>query len=323
MGKFLKNISYKMIIKQPDKITSGDKFSKAGYNAEKQMAFYLQRAFANEEMIAVLNGIRIKSDDGDVCQIDHLIIHQYGMVIIESKSVSSKVKINDDGSWERVWNNHYEGMPSPVLQAERQADFLRAYLNKHKNRLMKQVLGHQHSFDKTHIEILVAISDKGRIERSNHSETEFVFKADQIAGKIKEIYSEKKTPDFIFSMWSFQRIIDFLIKKHTPVQQEEKEISKPSKSPEKHQEVPQISEEPAVYDVKMQTSTCPECSQRMEIKWGKYNYYWKCTVCENNVSTQEKCPHCKNKLKIRKRKTKYFLYCEKCDIEGLYHEEGM
>ena len=28
-----------MIIKQPDKIVSDDKFSKAGYEAEKQMAF--------------------------------------------------------------------------------------------------------------------------------------------------------------------------------------------------------------------------------------------------------------------------------------------
>ena len=82
-----------MIIKQPDKVISDDKFSKAGYEAEKQMAFYLHRAFADEEHIAVLNGIRLQKGN-DVCQIDHLIIHEYGMVIVESKSVTSKVKIN-------------------------------------------------------------------------------------------------------------------------------------------------------------------------------------------------------------------------------------
>ena len=85
-----------MIIKQPDKIVSDDKFSKAGYEAEKQMAFYLHRAFADEKHIAVLNGIRLQKDN-DVCQIDHLIVHEYGMVIVESKSVTSKVKINEDG----------------------------------------------------------------------------------------------------------------------------------------------------------------------------------------------------------------------------------
>ncbi len=60
----------------------------------------------------------------------------------------------------------------------------------------------------------------------------------------------------------------------------------------------------------------------MEIKWGRYNYYWKCKSCGKNVSTQEKCPGCNGKLKIKKRKTKYYLYCEACNIEGLYHEEG-
>ncbi len=110
-----------MVVKQPDRVNTDDKFSKAGYAAEKQMAFYLRRAFGDDANIAILNGIRLRKGD-DVCQIDHLIIHEYGMIIVESKSVTSKVKINDDGSWERLWNNHYQGMPSPVLQAERQAD---------------------------------------------------------------------------------------------------------------------------------------------------------------------------------------------------------
>ena len=323
-----------MIIKEQDAIKFDDKYLKAGLAAEKQMAFYLHRAFASEEKIAVLNGIRLQKGN-DVCQIDHLIVHKFGIVIIESKSVSSKVKINDDGSWERLWNNHYQGMRSPVIQAKMQTDFLRNYLDEHKEQLLKKVLGFQHSFQKVPIEIMVAISDKGRINRSKHSENKFVYKADQVAEKIKDIYSAQKkldnplalsmkVPDWRFHKESMQRILDFLLKNHCPVIQDKKEVTKPIEYPKQEEplEPPLVQEKQAEYEIKMQTSTCPKCSQQMEILWGeKYkNYYWKCKTCGKPVSTYVKCPQCGDKLKIRKEKTQYFLYCEECNIEGLYYE---
>lgn len=321
-----------MILKEPDNLNTDDKYLKAGHSAEKQMAFYLQRAFANEDMIAVLNGIRIQTEN-DVCQIDHLIIHEYGMIIVESKSVTSKVKINDDGSWQRLWNNHYEGMRSPVIQAQMQADFLRTYLESYKDKLLRKVLGIQQSFKKMPIDILVAISDKGRIDRSKHPESKFVLKADQVTGKIKDIYNEQKKldnplamslkmPDWIFKKATIPQIAEFLIEQHCPVEQTtEAKIEYQQEEPQ--QEAPTVKEEHADYGIKMQTSTCPECGQQMEILWGaKYkNYYWKCKSCGKNVSTYVKCPQCQDKLKIRKEKNKYFLYCEACNIEGLYHEE--
>lgn len=81
-----------MILKEPDNLNTDDKFLKAGHAAEKQLAFYLQRAFGGDDKITVLNGIRLKKRK-DVCQVNHLVIHEYGMVIVESKSVTSKVKI--------------------------------------------------------------------------------------------------------------------------------------------------------------------------------------------------------------------------------------
>jgi len=320
-----------MILKEADNINSDDKCLKAGYSAEKQMAFYLQRTFGNDDMVAVVNGVRIQTEN-DVCQIDHLIIHQYGMVIVESKSVTSKFKINDDGSWLRLWNNHYEGMRSPVIQAQMQADFLRNYLNEHKAQLLKKFLGIQYDFKKMPIEILVAISDKGRIDRSEHPESEFVLKADQVAGRIEDIHREQKKldnplalslkmPDWIFKNQEvILRIGNFLIENHSPVEQKTEE---PNEYPQPlaPQETPMVEEDPE-YGIEMQTSTCPDCGQQMEILWGqKYkNYYWKCQSCGKNVSTYVKCPQCKDKLKIRKEKNKYYLYCEACNIEGLYHE---
>lgn len=332
-----------MILKHHDSIETTDKLIQSGNSAEKQMAFYLQRAFGDDEDFHILNGTRLKKGE-DVCQIDHLVVHQYGMVIIESKSVTSKVKINDDGSWERIWDNHWQGMRSPFIQAKMQADFLRNYLNFHKEQVLMKVRGVQQTFDKMPIEVIVAISDSGIIDRSVHPESKFVYKADQVTSKIKEIHAEQKRLDKILTLslkmptWVFlkeaqERISRFIVEAHRPTaapappakkqDAQTKEVPKPEPhKPIEKPAPPKVQEKKPEYGIRMQTSTCPECGKLMEILWGdKYkNYYWKCKSCGKNVSTYEKCPKCQDKLKIRKEKTKYFLYCEKCAIEGLYHE---
>ena len=74
-----------MILKETDKKEHLKKFQKYGYNAEKQMAFYLKRAFQESDDIFVINDLRIEMND-DVAQIDHLIMHRFGFIVIESKS---------------------------------------------------------------------------------------------------------------------------------------------------------------------------------------------------------------------------------------------
>ena len=317
-----------MIIKQLDKPVSDNKYSQAGYKAEEQMEFYLHRAFSKEDSIFVLNGIRFKQDN-DVCQIDHLVVHDYGMVIIESKSVTSKIKINKDGSWQRFWNGHYEGMRSPVIQAQMQAEFLTEFLNNHKEQLLTKILGRQQTFNKMTIDIIVAISDKGRIERSNHSENDFVFKADQVIGRIKEIYNAQKKlesllnlslklPDWTFKKETIPKVADFLVANHCPV-----EIAVPKETEPPQQKeikaIPEIQEEHKIQTLNF----CPECRGNLSILWGSKfkNYYWHCNDCGKNISINDKCPECGERLKVRKQKQDYFIYCAPCQLESPYHSE--
>lgn len=101
------------------------------------MAFYLKRSFQNSKGIFVLNDIRLVMND-DVAQIDHLIIHEYGIIIIESKSVTSKISINEYGEWTRHYPKFSRGMPSPINQAIRQADFLQNFLMARSELLLKK-----------------------------------------------------------------------------------------------------------------------------------------------------------------------------------------
>ncbi len=92
-----------MILKKIDSKRSTDKFAKAGDKAEKQMAFYLERYFGDDERIVIINDLRLKLNN-DVAQIDHLVIHEFGFIIIESKSVTTKVSVNEQGEWIRHFN---------------------------------------------------------------------------------------------------------------------------------------------------------------------------------------------------------------------------
>ncbi|MBX3387207.1 MAG: NERD domain-containing protein [Phycisphaeraceae bacterium] len=188
---------------------------KAGYVAEKQLAFYLHRDFATDAEVRVLNGLRLVDPDqpehhgGDgVAQIDHLVLHRWGAFIIESKSVSEVITVRGDGSGGDVWTRRYkgrdEGVPSPVKQAERQGQFLRNYLQTRREQLLGQVAfgmrtlsklinkTDQRGFLNMPIQIVVAISDTGVLERSkgwrepSEPFQTYVCKADCVADKVRE-----------------------------------------------------------------------------------------------------------------------------------------
>ena len=126
-----------MIYKKVDEKENLTKIEKFGYEAEQQLAFYLNRSFKDNDSIHVINDLRLKMDD-EVAQIDHLIIHKYGFIIVESKSSTSTICINEYGEWSRQYNTYETGIPSPINQAKRQIDFLQKYLEKESSLLFKK-----------------------------------------------------------------------------------------------------------------------------------------------------------------------------------------
>lgn len=105
-----------MILKELDPYTTDDLLLRAGRAAEVQMAYHLQRAFADDDQFVVINGLRIEHA-GDAAQIDHLILHRHGATIVESKNVAGKIRINEHDEWARLYNKGSRGMASPPHSA--------------------------------------------------------------------------------------------------------------------------------------------------------------------------------------------------------------
>lgn len=188
-----------MIIKELDPFTRKDKFQVAGRLAEEQMAFYLRRYFSDADDIYVINDLKL-GKDGESLQVDHLVIHQHGLFIIESKSVSDRIIVTKDHQWIRKFKDTSSGMKSPIIQTEMQKMLLQSILKELRTE-------YKCLFPLDEIYCLIAISDKGIIEWEDHEPIDGVHKADQICKIIKnriETSSKKrykKIPENEYLNW--------------------------------------------------------------------------------------------------------------------------
>ncbi len=214
---------------------------RAGDKAERQMAHYLNRRFRDDPEIHVLHDLRLvdpaqPEQDGSpgVCQIDHLIVHRWGLFIVESKSVTGEVCVRPDGSggdeWSRVYGNRETGMPSPIRQVQRQSAFLRPFLQQNRKELLGRMdFGYrtvaklhigtdQRGFRSMPIQPVIAVSDEGMIRRLDGWEEPrepfraLVTKADLVVDKIDgELERHRKGPSMLsisvaggYGVWSME-----------------------------------------------------------------------------------------------------------------------
>ncbi|MGB4813017.1 MAG: NERD domain-containing protein [Methylophilaceae bacterium] len=209
-----------MIFKENNNSAPIDKFEKAGYDAERKVAFYLKMAFGENPDLLILNDLRVES--GDItAQMDHLAIHQHGIIIIESKSVAGKLQVQDDGQWIRWYaqsnaKDKSIGMPNPIKQAKIQGQTLMNVLSKAINENARSAL------KALPVDVLVAFS--------NHNGGVFIAKdktlypevcpADAIDDKVNEILAKraKNQQDFSLSETNRDKLANYLIKIDKPYQ---------------------------------------------------------------------------------------------------------
>lgn len=317
-----------MILKNADEKQSPTKIEEYGYKAEQQMAYYLKCKYQDDNKIRVINDLRLDLN-GDVAQIDHLIIHTYGFIIIESKSVTAKISINKHGEWQRHYQKFSKGMPSPINQAKRQIDILQKSLILNSDSLFKKILFFKADVTKLKFEVLVAISDDGIIERSADIKLEEVLKADQITDAIdgKIASYDKTNKSFLnidvlpfFAGDAMNKVSTFLHQSHkskkTFPQITNKVDIKPTIRIKKEQKATIVAEKKtATYEV----NHCKVCkSNNVQIVYGKYGYYFKCSDCAGNTGLSLKCKTAKCKPKLKKSKLNFFQICEHCDSSKLY-----
>lgn len=309
-----------MIFKELEPFSGQDKFQIAGRKAEEQMAHYLRRFFGSSADVDILNYLRIDLG-GEVAQMDHLVLHPYGLLIVESKSVAGSVQIKEDGQWIRWFNKQPQGMRSPVTQAKMQVMLLKELLV----RTVKQ----KGFFEQVRMDVLVAISDAGTIQWPATGALPEVCKADQVPERISHRVDEFRRVRQIADILTAEHrrvIADFLCKVHKPIARDtstQAKVEEPSRayqeqtrSKSNQTEAPKNAEQTSSLPAK----ACKHCGGiDLEARYGQYGYYFYCGKCEKNTGIKFSCPACGGDGRIRKQGKDFFAECKACDASSLYH----
>jgi hypothetical protein len=261
------------------------------------------------------------------------------MIIVESKSVTSRVRINDREEWSRLWNGKERGMPSPTLQAQRQAYLLRKLLDDNAEEVASKMLGLlQVRFGAMPIDVLVAISDEGIIDQPKRKPLTEVCKADQVPDRILAIierWKQEANPfnfrgngGYSISRTDIERISEFLLRSHRLRESQSKSdammrsvttLSEPQSSVPTSTPVAPQSSATSLSSPGNEQTVCRYCqSNRLSVQYGRYGYYFKCGECDGNTPIKMVCKACGTATKTRKQGLEFFSECRQCDTSELF-----
>lgn len=313
-----------VILKEKDAVASQDVRVSAGSNHEMDVAYYLRREFAETPDILVLNDIRVEHA-GEKAQIDHLILHPKGFLVIESKSICGELKVNAEGEWSRSYKEQWMGIPSPIRQAEIQRALLRDWLNVNRERFFDKlpVIGRTLGIVGFDWQVLCAVSSNAILHRESMPKdiSEQVIKAEFIAVKVKEITAGSGflnafvTSKPIYSQKALDQLAAFILGQQAawPAQPASRAAAQAPWQPPTQQ--PTVSTPAPSSQL-----SCRKCGQSDQLTglWGKFGYYVKCGHCQGNTPMKRNCPSCGSaNTRVSKQGERFSLTCEDCSQSTL------
>ncbi|MDD4912354.1 MAG: NERD domain-containing protein [Sideroxydans sp.] len=289
---------------------------RSGMKGESEAAYLIDFHFKDSDRMAVVHDLRFEID-GQVAQIDHLLIHRtMNVFVLETKYFSSGVKISEQGEFER-WDNYskkYVGMPSPIEQNERHIVVLEkliAHLERYKGSKIKP---RYHS--------LVLISPNARIIRPQDPEIgKTVIKADAIAKAVDSIMDKSSVIQSLINWTSsddLRMLAAGLRMMHKPINVNYRAKFGIIASQVEEAEVSSSSDvlPPATF-------ACKSCgSERLTVLYGKYGYYFKCGSCAGNTNIKLDCGVSGHKEKLRKEGLNFYRECQDCGKSALFFQNA-
>lgn len=336
-----------MILKDKYGASGQDERSKAGHQQEQDVAFYLRREFGNDENVLIINDLRIENN-GERAQIDHLVVHPYGLVIIESKSIYGEVKVNGHGEWSRSYRGEWYGMPSPVRQAELQETLVKYLLQENVDKFLGRFLGIQTQIGGRDWRTLCAVSSSAILHRDDmpRAIANRVVKSEFVAEKVRELVGSRAkgvvTGKPRFSDKELEGIGEFLLQNHIGEGAKGSPVAEPPRKAQVTQP-PAVSEaapetlsqstlEPETTQVASAPATsrapalaCKKCGEQNNLvgMYGKYGYYVRCGACGTNTSMKKDCPRCQSrKVRLTKSGPAYTGTCKDCAHEWVVFQQS-
>lgn len=233
---------------------------KKGYESELQNAYYLDFYLEKSENLIILHDVRIEHN-GQSAQIDHMLISRFGIELLESKSFSGVLTINNDTSLTIDYNGKLKNLQSPLEQSKRHALLLKEYLDEHTKLSARfKFLGG--------INISSVVLIHPETVTSNKTLPEHFFRADTfITARQKDIdntsfFNAVKLISKFMTIESAKELAELIKKAHKPV-----EFDYTKKYKVHNTTVPNQSNE--VSKILHEGDACPFCQNKLIQRQGK------------------------------------------------------
>ncbi len=159
------------------------------------VATRLRNAFKSNEDVVVLNDIRIPYDEDRTVNVDHIVIHSYGMTLVNSRAIHGKIEINYRGEWSRSVRGREIAMQNPIEMFKYVSRNMRAMLTENIDQLLTRAKGSQKTFENMPIDALFIQAPKSAIVGTGINNSSIIF-AEALTQSINRTFSAYKKREF-------------------------------------------------------------------------------------------------------------------------------
>ncbi|MFK7160438.1 nuclease-related domain-containing protein [Marinospirillum sp. MEB164] len=160
-----------------------------------EAATRLRNAFKNNEDVLVLNDIRLPMDEERTLNIDHIVIHSYGITLINSRTIYGKIEVNYRGEWSRNIKGREVAMQNPIEMFKYVSRNLREMLTQQIDALLTRAKGSQKTFENMPIDVLFIQAIKSSIIGTGINQSNIIF-VEALTQSINRTFSAYKKREF-------------------------------------------------------------------------------------------------------------------------------
>lgn len=148
-------------------------------------------------------------------------------------------------------------------------------------------------------------------------------RAEQVPERVTQLLNDRRPrgsflalfkEGFSFTEGELGGVTSFLRNRHTPLEVEHSLDD--NLSPAVHSAT--VAPEPPAPSTYSDVHACKPCQdKRLEVRWGRYSYYFKCLECDQNTAINRVCEGCGEKGRMRNDGSRFFAECCTCDGSSL------
>ncbi|SFX72127.1 nuclease-related domain-containing protein [Marinospirillum alkaliphilum] len=160
-----------------------------------EAATRLRNAFKANEDVVLLNDVRLPFDDERTVNVDHIVLHSYGMTLISSRAIYGKIEVNYRGEWSRNVKGREIAMQNPIELFKHVSKNLRQNLSLNIDQLLTRAKGSQRTFENMPIDVLFIQALKSTIIGTGINQSNIIF-VEALTQSINRTFSAYKKREF-------------------------------------------------------------------------------------------------------------------------------